>query len=141
MTMQTPTPNYNSGGGGSDPASMVSMPGVVLMIIGIVYVIGSLLFTILEVAGVGIGMAGGGNGVDTIINGAGGIISGILGFLFGFVIAFGGMKMRQLRGYGVAMAGAVLAMLPCTCCCIVGLPVGIWALIVLMKPEVKAAFK
>ncbi len=34
------------------------------------------------------------------------------------------------------------AMIPCVSpCCLLGLPLGIWALIVLVKPEVKAAFQ
>jgi hypothetical protein len=43
----------------------------------------------------------------------------------------------------VAVIASVAAMLPCTvsCCCILGLPVGIWSLVVLMKPEVKQAFR
>ena len=36
----------------------------------------------------------------------------------------------------------IIAMVPCISpCCLVGLPIGIWALVVLMKPEVKAAFR
>jgi hypothetical protein len=36
---------------------------------------------------------------------------------------------------------SIVAMVPCLGpCCIVGIPIGIWALVVLMKPEVKAAF-
>jgi hypothetical protein len=32
-------------------------------------------------------------------------------------------------------------MIPCISpCCLLGLPIGIWALVVLLKPEVKAAF-
>jgi len=38
------------------------------------------------------------------------------------------------------MAGAVVAMLPCQCCCLLGLPAGIWALVVLNKPEVNSQF-
>jgi len=58
----------------------------------------------------------------------------------GFVL-FGSIKMLKLQNYGVAVAAAVLAMLPCIgCCCIFGLPFGIWALVVLNKPEVKSQF-
>ena len=32
-------------------------------------------------------------------------------------------------------------MVPCLACCLVGLPVGIWSLVVLLNAEVKAAFK
>jgi hypothetical protein len=40
------------------------------------------------------------------------------------------------------MTGAIVAMLPCflPCCCL-GLPVGIWAVMVISKPDVHAAFR
>lgn len=60
--------------------------------------------------------------------------------LYGFAI-FGAIKMRNLESYGMAMASAIIMVLPCTCCCFLGIPVGIWSLVVLNKPEVKAAFK
>ena len=59
--------------------------------------------------------------------------------IYGFTI-FGALKMRNVQSYGLAMAAAITVMLPCTCCCVLGLPAGIWALVVLNKPEVKAAF-
>ena len=47
----------------------------------------------------------------------------------------------DLRGRGLAMTGSVLSMIPCLSgCCIVGLPVGIWALVVLNNPDVRAGF-
>lgn len=57
------------------------------------------------------------------------------------VTIFGGIQMRNLRLYGLAIAASIVAMLPIAgpCCCI-GLPVGIWSLVVLLKPEVKSAF-
>jgi hypothetical protein len=58
------------------------------------------------------------------------------------VVLLGGVKMLSLSGRGLAITGSVLAMIPCvnSLCCIVGLPVGIWALVVLSDPGVKAAF-
>lgn len=57
------------------------------------------------------------------------------------VILAGGLKMLKLRNYGLCVAAAVIALVPCLspCCCL-GLPIGIWALVILLKPEVKAAF-
>lgn len=54
----------------------------------------------------------------------------------------GALRMKSLKSYGLAMTSAVLAILPCTTyvCCMVMMPFGIWAMVVLMKPEVKAAF-
>lgn len=58
------------------------------------------------------------------------------------VIALGALRMKNLQSYGLAVTASILAMIPCTsgCCCIIGLPVGIWALIVLMDKDVRAAF-
>jgi hypothetical protein len=56
-------------------------------------------------------------------------------------LIIGGWQMRKLRSYGLAFLAAVLAVLPCTFAWVVGLPVGIWAIIVLMDPEVKAGFE
>ncbi len=60
--------------------------------------------------------------------------------LYALVIA-GALKMLRLENWGLALAAAIIAMLPCTCCCCVGIFVGIWAVIVLNRPEVKAAFR
>jgi hypothetical protein len=49
--------------------------------------------------------------------------------------------MRKLRSYGLVLVAAVLAVVPCTFAWIIGLPMGIWALVVLMDPEVKAGFE
>lgn len=56
-------------------------------------------------------------------------------------IAFAGFQMRNLKSYGVAVAGSIVMMLPCgSCCCFITMPIGIWALVTLMKPEIKNAF-
>jgi hypothetical protein len=62
-------------------------------------------------------------------------------------IVVGARKMRRLESYGFAVTGAILAMLPIlgpslslAPHLIVGLPTGIWALIVLNRAQVKAAF-
>jgi hypothetical protein len=60
--------------------------------------------------------------------------------LYGVVI-FGAIKMKALENYALAMASAVLALLPCSLCCLVSLPIGVWALVTLLNPEVKAAFR
>jgi hypothetical protein len=70
------------------------------------------------------------------------IATGVISILVSGVILLGGLKMKKLENYGFAMAASIVAMIPCISpCCIIGLPVGIWALIVLSKPEVKNAFR
>jgi len=57
-----------------------------------------------------------------------------------FVIV-GALRMMSLKNYQLCLVVAVLAMVPCTApCCCLGIAAGIWALIVLLKDEVKAAF-
>ena len=69
------------------------------------------------------------------------LITGIC-LLTGVLILFGGIKMKKLESYGLVMAASILGMIPCfsSGCCLLGLPIGIWALVVLSKPEVKSAF-
>ena len=58
------------------------------------------------------------------------------------LIVWGGISMMSLRRWGLAMAAAVLAIFPCTspCCCL-GLPLGVWAVVVLSRADVKAAMR
>ena len=64
-----------------------------------------------------------------------------LSILFGFLLFVGGLKMKKLQSFGLAMTACVIAMLPLHCCCILGLPFGIWGLSVLNRSEVKDAFR
>jgi hypothetical protein len=66
----------------------------------------------------------------------------IVSLLINGVAIYGAIQMRSLKMYGLAVTSAILVMIPCftSCCCLIGLGGGIWALVVLMKPEVKAAF-
>lgn len=70
-----------------------------------------------------------------------GLASNLFGLLLSLLILWGALKMKSLRSYEFSMTAAILAMLPCfTPCCLIGLPLGLWALMVLMKPEVKSQF-
>ena len=68
-----------------------------------------------------------------------GVISLGIAAVNGFVL-LGAINLLRLRNYGVAMVASIVAMLPCGCCCVLGLPAGIWALVTLNKPEVKSQF-
>jgi hypothetical protein len=66
---------------------------------------------------------------------------GAVSLVCSFFIALGGIKMKQLHGYGWAVAGSVLASIPgASCCCCVGLPVGLFALVSLFGSDVRLAF-
>lgn len=70
----------------------------------------------------------------------GGIIGVVIGLAIYGTILFGAIKMKKLQSYGLAMTAAILALLPCSLCCLAGLPIGIWAIVVLNKPAVKNSF-
>jgi hypothetical protein len=63
------------------------------------------------------------------------------GMCWGGILITSGNFMRKLQRYGRAKAGAIVAMIPCSACCLLGLPFGIWSLVVLSKPEIKSAFQ
>jgi hypothetical protein len=49
--------------------------------------------------------------------------------------------MKALENYSLCMIASIIAIIPCISpCCCVGIPLGIWAVVVLNKPEVKAHF-
>jgi len=76
-----------------------------------------------------------------MFSGTMGIICGLVAMVVAGLIVYGALKMKKLESYGWAMTATILALVPCVSpCCLVGLPIGIWALIVLLKPEVKAQF-
>ena len=58
-------------------------------------------------------------------------------FIPGLLILFGGYQMLQRQSYAWAVAAGIIAIVACS---LVGLPIGIWALIVLARDDVKSAF-
>jgi hypothetical protein len=56
------------------------------------------------------------------------------------LVIVAGIRMRQLRSRGLAMVGAIMGMAPCSPVLLLGLPVGVWSLVVLADPAVRAAF-
>ena len=57
-------------------------------------------------------------------------------------VMYGSLSMMQRRNYGVAVTAAVLSVLPCfSPCFFLGIPFGLWALLLLFRPEVKYGFK
>lgn len=84
-------------------------------------------------------------GSDAALNffsGTIGIAMNVIAVGVGVVVLVGAQKMKRLESHGFAMAASILALVPCISpCCVVGIPIGIWSLVVLAKPEVKGAFR
>jgi len=127
-----------------DPAAQVSSPSVGLLVTGVVGGIISVLGLILNAIGTSV-IPFMEDSLDErymeLWEGAAGIASSFIGIVVAVFIIYAALKMKELSQYGLCMAASILAMIPCISpCCIIGLPIGIWCLVVLTKPEVKAAF-
>jgi hypothetical protein len=143
-----------AGGGGSvppgagyavDPRSKVAGPAIALMAtagIGIALQVIGMLFRFLGLSLLGPRLAGDRAAAFAMLSGGLGIVLGVVGIVIGIVILIGAAKMRALESYGFAMTITILAMIPCISpCCLLGLPIGIWSLVVLLDPNVKSAFR
>ena len=65
-----------------------------------------------------------------------------MGVVSNVVMLIGALKMMKLESWGLALAAAILVMLPCgSCCCCLGIGLGVWVAILLSKPEIKGAFR
>jgi hypothetical protein len=133
----------------ANPKDMVQLPAIALLVTGCLYALGGLGFC-------GLG-AYGFTATPPLPSGPNAEMmaeyrsayqrsaamyssSGLFALVVSALIIFGAWQMRNLKSYGLALTSSILAMIPCHLCCMVGLPIGIWALIVLLKTEVKSAF-
>ena len=127
-----------------DIKSHVQGPGIALLVLGILVTLTAAANLVSHVVASGTQSTGNPQ-IDQILRsmqGPIGVIAAIAQIAIGGLITFGGVRLRQARSYGLVVASTILAMIPCTsgCCCLAGLPIGIWVLVVIMKPEVKAGF-
>lgn len=75
-------------------------------------------------------------GANLIMN----VVMGALTLALALFTLWGGLQMLRRRHHAACIAAAIAACLPCGACCCLGLPLGIWALVVLNRPDVRAAF-
>ena len=147
-----PPPPYNPppmGGAPGSPgaAQQVQGPAMGLLITGVIGLIFGALGLLMNLLGIGMsGMEslGGGGATDQYMqymSGGLGIVSGIIGLAISGFIVWASLQMKQLRNWNMSVAASVVAMIPCIGpCCIIGIPIGIWSLMTLMKPEVMTSF-
>ena len=121
----------------------LQMPSLFLIIAGALSILMGLL------NGVLVAVDPGGN--PFMPEGSGNDAAKIVGSVFGAVICialsafvvFGAVKMRQAQSYGVCMAAAVVALIPCVgncICCVFNIPLAIWAIVILCNADVKRGF-
>ena len=122
--VQTPT--------SSDGAAAVKGPAIGLIVTGVLNWIGNvialLVFSLSESAQAAVQQAG-------LL-----VLVALFVMVGSAVVVAGGLKMRRLENYGFAVVASVLVMV-LTPGNIIGLPVGIWSLVTLLRPEMRAAFR
>lgn len=130
-------------GSAATAASRVAGPAIALIVTGGLGIAAQVVGLIVNLAQVGWVMPGGGpNQMPVFFSGGVAVVTGMINLLVGIVVIVGAVKMKNLESYGFAMASAIVAMVPCISpCCLLGLPFGIWSLVVLSDAGVKAAFR
>lgn len=132
----------------SDALQQVQGPAIGLIVTALLGILYQILNIILTAAGVTMGAFQQGQpGYENMpawvqtMSGGLGIVLGVIALVAGVVVLLGALKMKKLENHTFAVIATVIAMVPCISpCCLVGLPIGIWALVVLNKPEVKGSF-
>lgn len=151
-----PATVYGSAGGldsdGRERAKQaVAGPGIALLVTGILAAVGTLLNLVLSLSGAAFKPPAGEippemqQLFDTLtqVQGPIAIVSAVVGMVISGLIIVGAQKLRNLESYAFVIVACILAIQPCftfPCCCI-GLPVGIWALVVSSRKEVKTFFR
>lgn len=149
-----PPPPMNPGGymppppmGGGNALAKVQAPAIGLMVaagISIVLALWSLLSSLLGFGAATMPNFGQDNEqfakMFTMMTGTVGLIFNVLGLAACAFILWAALQMKALKGWQMSVAASIVAMIPCFTCYLIGIPIGIWALVILMKPDVKAAF-
>jgi hypothetical protein len=128
-----------------DPRQRINAPSIALLATGIIGGAFSVLSVLLNLLGFGLGamMAdqGASDAVGMLYSGTFGVAFALIGLVIAGFIIFAAMKMRNLESWGLSVGGAIVAMIPCVSpCCLLGIPVGIWCLVLLFDESVKEAF-
>lgn len=132
------TPPGNAG-------DQVNMPATMLLVAGGLGILGQIfnLAVHFGLFAMSLPFSGGSSAAFGALSSGITVVLSIMGLGVNGFIIYGAMQMKGLKNYTVAIAAAIAAVIPCfsPCpCCFVGIAAGIWAIIVLVKPEVKAAF-
>ena len=138
------SPNFAGGPGGRPPlGAKVMAPAIALLVVGIIGIAASLFNVAFSFQEPDVDpnappflqeMQKGSAGPQAAV------IQSIFVLVNAFII-FGAVQMMRLKMRVLAIAATVVAMLNIgSCCCLPGIPIGIWSIVILLMDDVKAAF-
>ncbi|MBT4867775.1 MAG: serine/threonine protein kinase, partial [Planctomycetaceae bacterium] len=113
----------------------LKVPAIGLLVAGIVNLLATLSIVLIPVV---ITLLSNGKGMG--IPGPTELLVVACSLAMGTMLIAGAVRMFDLQSHRIAVIAAVIAVLPCTLGFLISLPFGIWALIVLSKPDVQDAF-
>lgn len=80
--------------------------------------------------------------ISNLTSGPIGVVTNGIVVIVGVLTVLAAKRMKQFEGYTMSMVVSILALIPCTSgCCIAGIPIGIWSIVVLMDKNIKAVFR
>jgi hypothetical protein len=130
VRMSRRSPKANDHHGGGPAADAVRGPGAALIACGII--------NWLTLTAIALVLAARQQSLSDLPATALAVI-GVAGLVMSGLIMLAGFQMRAMRSHGACVVGCLLAMIA-TPGNIIGLPIGIWALATLMRPDVRSAF-
>lgn len=144
----------SSDGGRESALATVNMPGIFLILIGVIGLLFGVvgLFTspesiqqMMQTRSEGMTDAQQEQIEQMILKwGKSAWIFTVIGFLVNGLAVYAGMQLRMLRSYTLVMVATILTMVPCfsgcPACCL-SIPLGVWILIVINKPEIRPYFE
>lgn len=127
---------------------LVVAPGIALLIVGLLGSVFGVLMSAVTAFRIATGELGreaaaDANGDNAYIVGyyVGAIAVPVVFAIWSIVLVGGGRAMMRRSSYSAALTAAIVAMLPCNFGCLGGLPIGIWALVVLCMEDVRREFR
>ena len=130
------------------PEDKVKAPGIILMIVSGLNLCIQLaqiayygLIMVVGLAAPKSGSSGGEEELILVLYIAAMIVFAIFAIAWNGFIGYAGWQMQKLERYNLALAGSIMAIIPCFGCCLLNMPAGIFALIMINDTTVKNAFR
>ncbi len=139
-----PSPDQPPGLTPEQARSRLVVPGIVLAVLSGLLIVVFLLDLLLFASGYPLSFPGMGGGAEMPVISPPFLIGVcIFGALANAFNLFAAIQMVRVRTWGLAFAGCIVAAIPLTtsACCVLTLPFSIWAMVVLLKPEIRDAFR
>ena len=125
----SPAPGY-----GPPPSNPLLPPAIILLVLSTLYVMLTILSLPTQFENLRFSEPGSSVWVGTVL-------TITVTPLMNVVIAFGSLAMIRLKGYRWAYVATIFSLIPfCSPCFILGIPFGIWALVLLNRADVKERF-